>query len=125
MLALLGKRLRQERQRQGLTLHDVSAKSGISLSMISAVERGHRNVTYDTLRRLCDALGLALHLDIAPSLSPADEHLVARLRALLPGLDLALRTTLELLIGGWEASSSSVSPVSGSSCQENVKRRKA
>jgi transcriptional regulator with XRE-family HTH domain len=39
-LALLGRQLRERRRQRGSTLNDVSARTGISASMLSQVERG-------------------------------------------------------------------------------------
>lgn len=49
-----------ERTRQGLSKNRLAQMTGLSLTMISYVERGMRNPTLDTLLRLAEALGLDL-----------------------------------------------------------------
>jgi len=45
----IGPRLQAYRKAQGLTLAALAAKSGISRSMLSEIERGSANPTYGTL----------------------------------------------------------------------------
>jgi transcriptional regulator with XRE-family HTH domain len=53
-------RIQSLRAQQALTLEDLAAKSGVSRSMISSVERGQTNPTALVLDRLASALGVAL-----------------------------------------------------------------
>jgi transcriptional regulator with XRE-family HTH domain len=48
--------LRQERERQGLSMTEVAERAGLSQQMVSYVERGMRNPTLDTLLRMAQAL---------------------------------------------------------------------
>jgi len=50
--------LRQRREQLGLTLRALAARSGISSSMISDVERGAKSPTISTLAALAQALGV-------------------------------------------------------------------
>jgi transcriptional regulator with XRE-family HTH domain len=50
--------IKARRQRLGLALRDLAARSGISSSMISDVERGAKSPTVATLAALAEALGL-------------------------------------------------------------------
>ncbi len=52
--------LRSERIRRGFSMYRVAKSSGLSLQMISYVERGERNPTLDTLLRIANALGVDL-----------------------------------------------------------------
>jgi transcriptional regulator with XRE-family HTH domain len=52
--------LAAERQRQGLSMAAVAEKSGLSLTMISFVERELRHPTLDTLQRIAGSLGVSL-----------------------------------------------------------------
>lgn len=52
--------LKKERERKGLSMTQLAAKSGLSLSIISFLERGLRNPTLDTLLRVAEALKLNL-----------------------------------------------------------------
>lgn len=56
-LADLGRRLRAERQRRGVSLDALAQASGVSRSMISEVERGAKAPTVVVLARLATALG--------------------------------------------------------------------
>jgi hypothetical protein len=58
-------KLKSERQRQGLTLADVSARSGLDVGMLSRLENGKVvNPTLTTLWRYADALGQTVTLDV-------------------------------------------------------------
>ena len=52
----LGKRIRNLRQRQKLTLSDVASAADVSVSLLSQVERGKTDPSLDTLRDIADAL---------------------------------------------------------------------
>jgi transcriptional regulator with XRE-family HTH domain len=58
--------LRTARRRHGLTQADLARRAGTTQSVISAYERGHRDPTYDTLRRLVEATGERLQLRAVP-----------------------------------------------------------
>ena len=72
--------IRQARQRHALSQAAMAARAGTSQPVISAYERGHRDPSTGTLRRLLAAAGERLDLRLAPSLPaippPADpeEH---------------------------------------------------
>jgi transcriptional regulator with XRE-family HTH domain len=57
---VLGARVGAERRRQGRTLKDVSARTGLSISTLSRIENGVLSVTYDNMTRLAAALELEL-----------------------------------------------------------------
>ena len=50
--------LRQERSKRGLALSVIATKAGLSRQMVSYVEQEKRNPTFDTLLRICAALGV-------------------------------------------------------------------
>lgn len=72
--------LRSARVRRGLSQAQVARRAGTSQPVISAYERGHRDPTTETLRRLVAATGERLDLGLTPVTSavppPADlvEH---------------------------------------------------
>ncbi len=74
-----GKRLRATRQRQGLTLAEVSARSGVSITTISRAERGQLTLSYEKF----SALGRALAMDMAAMFSSADSKTSALDRPVL------------------------------------------
>ena len=53
----LGRAIRKRRTVAGLTLATVSERAGISVSMLSQVERGMLDPSLDTLRNIAEALG--------------------------------------------------------------------
>ena len=79
------------RRRRGLTQAQLAARAGTSQPVISAYERGHRDPTFGTLRRLIEAAGERLELTAGtpgPDLEPPrddQEHA----RRLLDVLSLA------------------------------------
>ena len=56
----LGDELRQQRQRQGRTLREVSAGARVSLGYLSEVERGQKEASSELLASICQALDLPL-----------------------------------------------------------------
>jgi len=56
----LGPRLHAIRKARGLTLDELSERSGISKSMLSQIERGQANPTFGTLWNITQSLGLEL-----------------------------------------------------------------
>jgi DNA-binding phage protein len=57
--------LRQARQVRGLSLSEVSRRSGIDLASLSRLEAGKNpNPTFETLSRYAEALGLRLELSL-------------------------------------------------------------
>jgi len=55
-----GRAVKAKREAMGLTLRALAARSGISSSMISDIERGTKSPTVSTLAMLADALGVAI-----------------------------------------------------------------
>lgn len=56
----LGDRIRDLRQQQQMTLKQLSDKSGVSFSHLSAVERGKARPTYDKLVAISHGLGVSV-----------------------------------------------------------------
>lgn len=59
-MAQLGHRLRELRRRRDLGLRELAARSGVSHSAISLIERDRMSPTVDTLAAILDALGATL-----------------------------------------------------------------
>lgn len=57
------------RRRHGLTQAELARQAGVSQPVISAYERGRRDPTYLTLRKLVEASGERLCVDASPSAS--------------------------------------------------------
>src|SRR4249919_1625833 len=77
----LGDELRRQRQRQGLTLRQVSAKARVSLGYLSEVERGQKEASSELLASICGALDLPL----SRVLSQVSERVADAERVLTPG----------------------------------------
>jgi uncharacterized protein len=66
-----GKLLREARRRAGLTQLALAERAGLAQSVISAYERGHREPSVETLRRLIAAAGFDLELVLRERAVPA------------------------------------------------------
>src|SRR5579875_1744855 len=64
-LSHLGNRIRDLRGERGMTLQDLAAASAVSVSMLSAVERGQKAATVTVLDRIASGLGVSLPARIA------------------------------------------------------------
>ncbi|EIZ79202.1 putative transcriptional regulator [Novosphingobium sp. Rr 2-17] len=62
----MGRRLRVIRRERNSTLADVSARARISVSALSKIENAQISVSYDILKRVCDALDIGIE-DIVSS----------------------------------------------------------
>lgn len=71
----LGKRVQDLRHERGMTLQDLASASTVSISMISAVERGLKSATVTVLDRIARGLGVTLAALVAP---PEDTRIVVR-----------------------------------------------
>jgi DNA-binding phage protein len=64
--------LRRARSARGLSLSEISRRSGIDLASLSRLEGGKNpNPTFETLSRYADALGLRLELSLVEVEAPA------------------------------------------------------
>ena len=55
-----GQRIRAERHKQGLTLHDLCELSGVAYATLNKIERGHPSARLDSIGNVAHALGLKL-----------------------------------------------------------------
>lgn len=63
---LLGRQIRQARDRAGLTQRQLADASGVRQATITQIETGSGNPRWDTLAKLCVALGIGtLQIDAA------------------------------------------------------------
>jgi transcriptional regulator with XRE-family HTH domain len=60
LLQVLARRIRTLRERQGFTQEAFAARTGISVSFASLLERGERSPSYETLVQVADALQVPL-----------------------------------------------------------------
>ena len=69
---LLGERVSQLRQLQGLTLEQLATTSGVSRSMLSQIERGRANPTLAVTQRIAQTFGISIgELVDDPNAGPA------------------------------------------------------
>jgi XRE family transcriptional regulator, regulator of sulfur utilization len=109
-LAALGRRVRDERLRQRLSLDGLAGRAGVSRSMLSAVENGEKAPTVVVLHRIATGLGSSMSRLLGEERSERvivlrrGEQVVARdptgwerrnLAPVLPGVEFELmRTTI-------------------------------
>lgn len=82
-LRMLGARIREFRVSRNMKQSDVAANTGLSVSMVSAVERGATNCSIGTLIAVADALGVTL-AELVGLAQVSDQHPVIRLEDQLP-----------------------------------------
>lgn len=102
-LAALGRELRLERQRQGLSVNALSERSGVSFGLISQLERGLGNPSFLSLKRVTDALGTSLGALLGKTERTLDPVVRANERRRLPFLEeepASQRVVRELLTPG-------------------------
>jgi transcriptional regulator with XRE-family HTH domain len=77
---LLGERIRHRRRAEKLSLKDLAERSGISIGLLSQIERGLSSPSLRVLASLADALklGLADLFTDGPAAPAADEKIVVR-----------------------------------------------
>ncbi|GAA1143008.1 helix-turn-helix domain-containing protein [Nocardioides aquiterrae] len=108
-IAMVGARIRTLRSRQNLTLKDVADRTGVSVSMLSMLERGVATASVGTLVSVASALGVHMydlfdhpaHIEASP-VTPVEEQTVMRTSEgtirrvahhdVLAGLELAVNT---------------------------------
>lgn len=59
MRARLARRIRLERERQGLSQEALADKAALHRTYIGSVERGERNISIDNIERIAGALGVS------------------------------------------------------------------
>jgi len=95
----LSKQLKAYRKRHGLSQELFVEKTGISLPLVSELERGIANPTLQTLEKLSDAMGMSVAelLDVDATLTDA-AHIREKINGSLEGLDAEkLRVIASLL----------------------------
>jgi transcriptional regulator with XRE-family HTH domain len=97
----IGGAARRRRKELGLALRPLAAKSGVSASMISEIERGTKSPTVSTLCRLADAMGIPVAVLIEAGRRESPRIRVARwAQARLPARKLSARVELTPALPG-------------------------
>lgn len=68
--ATVAANVRHRRAEAGLAQSAVAARAGLTTAMISAVEREHREPSFDSLVRIADVLGVEPWRLLRPRVSP-------------------------------------------------------
>lgn len=76
----LGLQLRQRRRIKDLTLAELSELSGLSVGLLSQIERGISSPSLKSMKQICTALGIPMSwlFDSGPAENPAEKGLVVR-----------------------------------------------
>jgi len=101
--AEVGRRIKQLRQAQTLTVQDLGKRSGVSAGYVSEVERGMSAVSVDKLMKIADGLKVSLDSLLGGEPPTAAGQAVVQIPAALSKaaeqLNLSHRATLTLLQG--------------------------
>jgi len=62
----LGKLIRSKRISRGFTQNELAIKSGVNKNYIGMLERGERNSSYLSLKKIADGLGLTIYELLTP-----------------------------------------------------------
>ena len=84
----LGKRIREERTKQGFTQVTLSEKIGISDTFLGAIERGEKIPSLETMVNVANALGVTLDFLIAEPLDASDQAILDQIRGVMDGQSL-------------------------------------
>lgn len=78
----VGKRLKELREKRGLTVNKLANLAGLSQSFLREIELGNKTPTVESLSYFCDSLGISLseffsegEMDINPFLKTSINHL--------------------------------------------------
>ena len=79
----IGSILRNYRIKRALTLSQLSTNCDLSLSYLSAIEKGQRTPNIDILERICDAIGIPLEVILILASNSKDNIVNDRLKPLI------------------------------------------
>ena len=98
MKELFGQRLREQRQKQGLTLERLAEKANLSSNFVGAIERGLKEPSLSTLIGILNALDVPADVLLRDYVSTAshvtDDEISKRLEGLTP---MQKKVALDLL----------------------------
>ncbi len=80
---LLGKRIREERQKLHLTQENLSEKVGVSVAFIGQIERGERKLSLDTLVKVASQLGITVDYLLMDSVQLQDDQSIDQIKQLM------------------------------------------
>ena len=79
----LGERIRAERLRLNLTQTQLAENASISDTYMGAIERGERSLTFDTLVRLVNRLGVTADYLLSDSVTNSDANIMAQFKQVI------------------------------------------
>jgi transcriptional regulator with XRE-family HTH domain len=60
ILALFGKKVREERSKRGLSQEELASKAGVHRTYIGMIERAEKNITLENIEKIARALKLTI-----------------------------------------------------------------
>jgi transcriptional regulator with XRE-family HTH domain len=60
ILEKFGQKVREERQKQGLSQEELAAKAGVHRTYIGMIERAEKNITLTNIYKVAQALGISI-----------------------------------------------------------------
>lgn len=100
--ALLGQRIRQQRQLKGLTMEQLAEMVGLSKNYISMIERGEKVPSTSTLVKIINGLHISADIllcdEVVAVKGVVDEELDRRMRALDPHQRKAVLAILDSVL---------------------------
>lgn len=84
----LGKKIKHERQLQGITQEQLAEKADISVNFMSLIEGG-RNMSVETLVNIASALGVTVDYLLSDVLNLGPDEITTQICNTLSGLSLA------------------------------------
>ena len=94
----LGKRVRDERHMQRLTLEKLAEKTDKSINFIGQIERGEGKPSLETLVDIANALGVTVDSLLSDNIKASDDALEKEIFALMHGMsETGKRFTLDMI----------------------------
>jgi len=60
ILIKFGKKVREERDKLGLSQEELAARAGVHRTYIGMIERAEKNITLENIQKICKALNLKI-----------------------------------------------------------------
>lgn len=60
ILIKFGKKVREERDKLGLSQEELAARTGVHRTYIGMIERAEKNITLENIQKVCKALNLKI-----------------------------------------------------------------
>lgn len=60
ILIKFGKKVREERNKLGLSQEELAARAGVHRTYIGMIERAEKNITLENIQKVCKALNLKI-----------------------------------------------------------------